>query len=761
MNDDVKSPQPLQPVVSARAAAPLRVPDPLELPDLTENNGSGAPQGSKFSPRQLLAYRWSIIAVAVVIGGIGITGSWASFKPEYTATANIEVTPVRVLLTGGKDQVDLYETWRQTQARFVRGPEVLDAVLDRPEVRETNWFRDEPVSPLEQLQERLKIRTSPPPRDRLVRDLKVLAPGGAQLITVEMTATAPGEAKRIVDAIVRRFVDFANKRDADAEIDRERQLEAQIRERERSLSAVHGLGYELEQVIKRLGTAAPEPLQQQRLLRLDEMAFRLRQLEVQLSLAEETATAAATASGEPSAGPTPPPTDLQTTDTQYRRLFDELEQARKRLEGAPAQFGELHPVMQELQRAVQLSEERLTRYEEQLAGIVSGDPALAMLDPRMTALESMRREFRQLKTLVEEEQTRYNAMFDDIEKKRSLDLRIAETESTLAKLRRELEHIQLNKDVQGRIRGFPAYEPTSAGADKRVKFMAASVFGGLAAGIMLAFVRLKLSGKVFEANEVVRPSHGTFLGHIPLRRVSELPGLAECPFQMEAIRVIRTALLNQVQGARTPVVQVTSASVGAGKTTFASLLARSLAQMGKRVLLIDADIRRSSISRHFQVEHARGLVNLLQEGDACPTKIFQTSVPNLSLLPAGHSEHIEDVELLANGVFSKALDRWRTTYDVILLDGAPLLGTADGAILSRHADGSVLVVREQHCKRTALVDALASLGAAGGRLLGTVFVGGGAETRYGYGYGYGYAGPRKTVKALDVRDMVSSHAAER
>jgi Mrp family chromosome partitioning ATPase len=201
------------------------------------------------------------------------------------------------------------------------------------------------------------------------------------------------------------------------------------------------------------------------------------------------------------------------------------------------------------------------------------------------------------------------------------------------------------------------------------------------------------------------------------------------------------------------VVQLASAGPGSGKSTLAVLLARSLAQSGKRVLLVDADMHRPSLAQHFAIALSPGLLDLLargqggaggaregeagaREGEAGASPYHATSIPTLSVLPSGRSTRQADQELLVNGTFSTLLAQWRGRFDFILLDGPPLLQSADAAILSRHADGTILVVRQRHCRRMALVEALAVLSSAGGKLLGTVFVGSGHEQVYGYGYGY-------------------------
>lgn len=93
---------------------------------------------------------------------------------------------------------------------------------------------------------------------------------------------------------------------------------------------------------------------------------------------------------------------------------------------------------------------------------------------------------------------------------------------------------------------------------------------------------------------------------------------------------------------------------------------------------------------------------------------------------------------MANGAFASLLHQWRGAYDLVLLDSAPLLGMADAGIIAGRVDGTVLVVRERYCRREAVLEALATLSAAGGKLLGTVFVGSGRFGGYGYGYAYSH-----------------------
>ena len=302
----------------------------------------------------------------------------------------------------------------------------------------------------------------------------------------------------------------------------------------------------------------------------------------------------------------------------------------------------------------------------------------------------------------------------------------------------------------------PASDPDNGA--KRMKMSLAALFGALALGLAAAYVRFLLDPNVMEPAEVQRTIQGPFLGYLPLLPGSGREAVTLNDAQMEAIRIVRTALLTRLHDAAGSVVQITSTSQGSGKSTVAILLARSLAQLGKRVLLIDADLRRPSLARHFELQPAVGLLDLLRTGqNGSGSGVHGTELPKLDVVPAGEARGRDDYEMLANGRFSALLDSWRSEYDITIVDGPPLWGTADAAILARRVDGTVMVVREGHCRRTTLTSGLMMFETAGGSLLGTIFVGSRRSDHYAYysyGYGYGQSESAVSLQVDPVRDRL-------
>jgi receptor protein-tyrosine kinase len=248
-------------------------------------------------------------------------------------------------------------------------------------------------------------------------------------------------------------------------------------------------------------------------------------------------------------------------------------------------------------------------------------------------------------------------------------------------------------------------------------------------GIGAALVRAKVNQGMYRAEDLPGLVQAPFLGQVPLLRKADALAAEQDPFVAESMRMVRTALFSRIDG-RGSTVLISSADIGAGKSTVALGLARSLADSGKKVLLIDADLRRPALSAKLNLANTPGLMEVLVGQAADDRSIFETDTPRLSFMPAGTLGDGTAIEATANGAFAACLDRLRPRFDVIVLDSSPILRVADARILSRQTDGTILVVRQDSCRRSDVVDALAFLGASGGKLLGTVFIGSGGREKY-------------------------------
>ena len=207
----------------------------------------------------------------------------------------------------------------------------------------------------------------------------------------------------------------------------------------------------------------------------------------------------------------------------------------------------------------------------------------------------------------------------------------------------------------------------------------------------------------------------------------------------EALRTLRTTLM---QSASPPkVVLVTSSIPGEGKSMLSVNLAILYAQRGKRVLLVDGDLRTPILHTRLALSRENGLADLLTAEDLStagihPIRVQVTSSTDLEVLSAG-SESPYPTELLASDQMASLMERWRAEYDYIFIDGAPLLPVTDSAVLGRCVDYTLVVVRHKLTDRRSLERTCQILHAQGIRNTGLVLNGvrtnGGAQFRY-YGY---------------------------
>jgi capsular exopolysaccharide synthesis family protein len=285
---------------------------------------------------------------------------------------------------------------------------------------------------------------------------------------------------------------------------------------------------------------------------------------------------------------------------------------------------------------------------------------------------------------------------------------------------------------------------------------------GLAAGVGLAYLA-ELSDKSFRTPAEIRRRLGLpVIGHIPFfdsdEAASKIAASGAQPevdpmviahyqsnsIAAEAYRGVRTALYFNSQGVGHQVIQVTSPNVSDGKSTLAANLAVSIAQSGKRTILIDGDCRKPKVHKFFNVSQETGLASVIAGTADLDVAVKQSAVPNLSILPCG-PRPVNPAELLTSPRFKELLDMIRSRYEFVIVDTPPLLVVTDPCVVAPRVDGVVLTIRVTKNGRPYAERAKEILASLGANVIGVVVngFGGGAGGRYGYehyqyGYGYGY-----------------------
>jgi len=246
---------------------------------------------------------------------------------------------------------------------------------------------------------------------------------------------------------------------------------------------------------------------------------------------------------------------------------------------------------------------------------------------------------------------------------------------------------------------------------------------GLVLGLGLAILRDILDTSIRSAEALRSISQVPVLGVISSDGSTKKPPLLvdrspRSP-RAEAFRQIRTNLQFVNVDSPLRVLVVTSSSAQEGKATTAANLALTIAETGRRVLLIEGDLRRPKVAEYLGLEGSVGLTNVLA-GQVDVKEVLQPwGHGNMTVLPSG-SIPANPSELLGSHSMKRLLDSLKKSFDIIIIDTPPLLPVTDAAVTAVFADGAVVIVRHGKTTRHQLTMSLRALDAVGAKILGTV-----------------------------------------
>jgi len=189
----------------------------------------------------------------------------------------------------------------------------------------------------------------------------------------------------------------------------------------------------------------------------------------------------------------------------------------------------------------------------------------------------------------------------------------------------------------------------------------------------------------------------------------------------EQYRTLRTNL--QSQNPKNPVraITITSSTHSEGKTITAINLAISMAKdlNKKQILLVDADLRRASMSKYLGVKAELGLADLISNGTNMDDTLLNLGIDNLTFLPAGKSSH-NPAELFASDKLPKLISQLKTKYDYLIFDTPPIIPVTDAGLLGAQTDGVIMVIQAERTQKGVVKHSEGLLKQAQARLLGYI-----------------------------------------
>jgi capsular exopolysaccharide synthesis family protein len=210
---------------------------------------------------------------------------------------------------------------------------------------------------------------------------------------------------------------------------------------------------------------------------------------------------------------------------------------------------------------------------------------------------------------------------------------------------------------------------------------------------------------VIHVADPVRPSARLVLAHDPYNPRSEL------------IRALRTELLLRSDARQSNVICLVSPSPGEGRSQLAAELAIAFGQLGRRTLLVDADLRRPTQHDLFSTRNVRGLSDALMRGER-PYVYPVEGMPAMSLLTTGELPP-NPLELISSGRFERLLQDWRKSYEFVVIDTPPVTQCADALAIATFAGRVLFVVRAEHTRYKDTQETLRRLATTRAEILGT------------------------------------------
>lgn len=288
-----------------------------------------------------------------------------------------------------------------------------------------------------------------------------------------------------------------------------------------------------------------------------------------------------------------------------------------------------------------------------------------------------------------------------------------------------------------------AVAPTRPSKPRLLLNMALAALLGAGLGVLAALL-LEALDETLEKPDAVEQKLGIpVLGVIPLLGKDETPEAALADVRSgfaEAYYSLRTALQFSTAAGAPASLLVTSARPSEGKSTTAYAMALNLARIGKKVLLVDADLRNPSVHRTLMLDNARGLSSFLSGAGELPDLVQPSASDHLWVMPCGPLPP-NPAELLAGDRLQVLLKEAGERFDHVVIDAPPVLGFADAPLLAHVLDGVLFVVDSKGTRRSQARGALRRLS------MGDAHVVGGVLTKFnaaavdygGYAYAYDYA----------------------
>lgn len=691
--------------------------------------------------------RWVFLA-CVVLAMAGAIAYQVKTPAVYSASSQIYVqqsTPKVLsdaLVMGATSSNYLY-----TQCDLIKSPAILASALESTEVRQTRTLKDvdNPVGYLR-------------------RSTDATVGKQSDLITVTVEAPVPQDAAILTNAVVDSYITYQNKRQQTTAAQFLAMLQKEKDKAEKELAETNKAMLAFKQANGTLSFESDKGnIITQRLQELSEALTRAQLDTIDAKVMLDATTAMGNdpvklkqllMAERGGMAETRLPGDNNDLWGEYRRLKRAAQEAKDT-------YGPSH-------RLVKAYEQQLNDIKHEIDSLDAATLSnyLAVVQQQYIKAKTKQDELQKEMELQRQAALDLNAKAAQYAQ---FELDAKRAQSTLDMLYNRIKELNFTEDAQVRIDILEVARPSNMPVrPKQSRSLGIGLVLGLLSGLMAAMLQDWMDQRLRSVDEIRSTLEIPVLGVIPHILGKQKPGergqevyLQPRSNVAEAYRTVRTAIFFGVPDGKSKTLLVTSPSPGDGKTTLASNLSIAIAQSGRRVLLIDADMRKPMQHRIFKLSDETGLSSIVMGQANAADAIQKTAMQGLDILPCGPIPS-NPSEILNSQAFMDLINSLSQQYDQLVIDSPPVEPVTDARILAASCDVTVLVLRADKSTRKPSAHARDALMNVGANLLGAVvndvprgqggyaYYNGQGYYRYAYGKSGEANGARKEIKAITV-----------
>lgn len=442
---------------------------------------------------------------------------------------------------------------------------------------------------------------------------------------------------------------------------------------------------------------------------------------------------------------------LKFLDKQLPELKKQLEESEIKFNKFREQYNTIDVTQESelmLKQNVELEKTRIELKQKQAelsAKYTASHPLMAEINAQLATIDKKANELNQALKRLPETQRLYLQLYRDVKVN-------SELYTSLLNSYQQLKISEAGEIGNVRIIDTAA-EPIKPIAPRKLIILILSIFVGGFVGVLIALLRNLMHTGIKDSTQIENELDLPVYATVPrspiqesriqiLKKKKSIPILAvknTNDIAIESLRSIRTTIHFSLANAKNNVIAISGPAPEVGKSFISANLATIFAQGNKRVLLIDADIRRGYLHKYFNRDTTPGLTELLSGQSTLAQTVFKTQIDNLDFIARGKNQN-NPSEMLSSTQFKELLEQLSQQYDHIILDTPPVLAVTDGIIISQYAGVNLVVARYAKTQIKELELTVNRFEQAGSKVNGIILNDiNRASGGYSYGYNYAYS----------------------